>query len=506
MPINGREVDWPTFAITLVILLTACIPLAAAPEWGTEIIDAIYSFITHNFGVLYLWSGVGTLIFLLALALGPYGRVKLGAADERPEFSGGSWASMLFCAGVATGLFYWSVIEWAYYIDAPPFGLAARSTEAIEWAATYGMFHWGLTGWALYCLPAVALSYSYFVRRVPILRLSAACRPLIGSHADGKAGKLIDLLFMVGLLGGAGTSLGLGTPMIAAGISRLTGIEISFGLKLSITLLCTLMFATSVFFGLKRGIKVLSNINSIAAFVILLFVLIAGPTLFILKMGTNSLGLMFSNLLRMHTWADPVAESGFVERWTVFYWAWWIALAPFMGLFVARISRGRTLRQVILGMLGFGSLGCWLYYIILGNYALHLQLSGALPVTEILRNGSAPEAIAAVMASLPLGWIVLALFCLVSMIFLATTYDSASYTLALNASRRLEIGKDPARWHRMFWAFSLGLLPMTLMFIGGGLEALRTASLVASLPLLGVGVMMAVSLVKALREDRRPGS
>lgn len=500
MTFNGREVDWPMFAITLVILLIACVPLAMAPERGAEIINGVYSFVTQNFGVFLLWSSIGFLVFVLFLAFGRYGRVKLGEANEPPEFSEGSWASMVFCAGVASGLFYWATIEWAYYFDAPPFGLTPGSTEAIEWGATYGMFHWGISGWAIYSLPAVALGYSYFVRRRPVLRLSAACRPLIGDRADGKTGKLIDLLYMVGLLGGAGTSLGLGTPMIASGISRLSGVEVSFKLKLFIMFVCTLMFATSVYFGLKRGIKRLSNINTVGAFVILLFILVAGPTLFIFKMGTNSVGLMLSNLVRMHTWTDPTGNSGFVEKWTIFYWAWWIAYAPFMGLFVARISRGRTIRQVILGMLGYGSLGCWLYYIVLGNYALNLQLTDLLPVTEILKREGAPQAITAVIASLPAGRIVLAAFCVVSTIFLATTLDSASYTLASNASRRLEIGRDPARWHRLFWAFAVGLLPAALMLVGG-LKALQTASLVVSLPLLVVEVMMAVSLFKCLRED-----
>ncbi len=157
---NGRNIDWPVFVIAVVVLLAACVPLALAPVRGAAIIDAVYASLTHRFGVFYLWAGVASLIFLLTIAFSRYGRVHLGAPGERPEFSLRSWASMMFCAGVAAGLFYWGTIEWAYYIDAPPFGLPAGSTEAIEWAATYGMFHWGITGWAIYCLPAVALSYS----------------------------------------------------------------------------------------------------------------------------------------------------------------------------------------------------------------------------------------------------------------------------------------------------------------------------------------------------------
>lgn len=499
---GGPEIDRPIFGITLIVLLAMSIPLGLAPDRSSAIIDSLYDSLSRQFGVVYLWAGLAAFVFLVTLALGRFGRVRLGAPGEPPEFSSGSWASMMFCAGVASGLFYWGIIEWAYHIDAPPFGLEPGSAEAIEWAVTYGIFHWGPTGWAIYCVPAVALSYAYFVRRRPYLRTSAACHALLGARADGMAGRLIDLLFMVGLLGGAGTSLGLGTPLVTAGIGRLTGLHDSFALKAAIIVVCTLLFGVSVYIGLERGIKRLSNLNTIAAFVILAFILVAGPTLFILRMGTNSIGLLLTQFIRMNTWTDALGRSGFVESWTVFYWSWWIAFAPFMGIFVARISRGRTLREVIFGMLGYGSAGCAIFYVILGNYGLHLQLEGLLPVTEILREQGAPAAIAAILSSLPFGRLALGSFCLVAVVFLATTYDSASYTLASSATRRLPIGGHPARWHRLFWAFALGILPVSLMFIGG-LKALQTASLVVSLPLLVVMVMMAVSLLRSLHEDER---
>ncbi len=499
---RASEIDRPIFWITLIMLLAISIPLAFAPEQGSTIIDGLYDALTHHFGVVYLWAGLAAFIFLVTLALGRHGRIRLGAPDEPPEFSTGSWTSMMFCAGIAAGLFYWGAIEWAHHFDAPPFGLEPGSEQAIEWAATYGIFHWGPTGWAIYCLPAVALSYAYFVRRRPYLRTSAACHGLLGAHADGVPGRLIDLLFMVGLLGGAGTSLGLATPLVTAGIGHLTGLPDTFGLKAAIILVSTLLFAISVYFGLERGIKRLSNLNTIAAFVILAFILIAGPTLFILRMGTNSVGLVLTHFIRMNTWTDAVGRSGFVENWTVFYWSWWIAFAPFMGIFVARISRGRTLRELIFGMIGYGSAGCTIFYVILGNYGLHLQIEGLLPVTEILRERGAPAAIVEILSSLPLGRLVLGAFCLVAIVFLATTYDSASYALASSASRRLPIGGHPARWHRLFWACALGILPVALMFVGG-LKALQTASLVVSLPLLIVGVVMAVSLVRSLHEDER---
>ena len=235
---------------------------------------------------------------------------------------------------------------------------------------------------------------------------------------------------------------------------------------------------------------------------LLLFVLLAGPTLFILKMATNSAGLCSHRFVRMATWTEPLGDTRFVEDWTVFYWAWYIAAAPFFGIFFARISEGRTLRQLVLGMLGWGSLGCAVYYAILGNYALHLELEGIVPVTAVLAEQGPPAAIAAVFASLPLGGVVLALFCVASLVFLATTYDSAAYSLASGASTALGHDQEPARWHRLFWAFALALLPLALMRIGG-LDPMRTASLVSSLPLAALYVVMAVSLVRGLSDDQR---
>ena len=219
-------------------------------------------------------------------------------------------------------------------------------------------------------------------------------------------------------------------------------------------------------------------------------------------MGTNSIGLVLQNYLKMNTWTDPIANTGFVETWTIFYWAWWIALGPFVGMFVTKISRGRSIRQLILGVVGFGSLGCTVYFVVLGNYALHLQLNHLLPVIDILNDPERGHAtvVISVILSLPLGTWVLPLFGGICIIFMATTYDSAAYTLASAATSQLESGEHPARWHRVFWAFALGILPITLLFLGG-LESLQTAAVVVSFPLIFVGVLMSMSLVRSLRQD-----
>jgi len=498
---NKHQLDWPSFSASIAVIVLVCIPLLLFPEIGGEFLTGMYGRVTSHFGFLYLLTGMATLIFLMWLALGPYGKVRLAAGDEAPEFSTLSWTAMLFCAGVGAGLMYWAPIEWGYYYDAPPFGVEPRSAEAAEWAATYGIFHWGPTAWAIYCLPTVAIAYPYYVKKISFLRLSTSCHYFFGGEQETRSERLIDWLFMIGLLGGAGTSLGFSTPMIAACVARITGIETSFTMELAVVIVSVIMFATSVWLGLKKGIKRLSDFNMWLAFALLAFVLITGPTVFLLKTSVNSVGLMLQNFVRMNSWTDAFTGSGFVENWTVFYWAWWIAYAPFVGLFVTRISRGRTLRQVIFGMIGYGSLGAALFYMIFGNYGLSLELSEAVPVTRIMVEQNGSEAIVSILDQLPAAWMIVTIYALIALIFSATTYDSASYILASVATRRLPAGEDPDRWHRVFWALALAVLPLTLMFLGG-LKVVQSATLIVSLPLIVVGGMMSVSLVKQLREDR----
>lgn len=497
---NKQDIDWPAFSSAIAVILLACIPLMLFPGSGGELLVSLYGKVTRNFGFLYLLSGLAVLVFLLALALGPYGKVRLASGDEEPEFSTLSWTAMLFCAGVGAGLMYWAPIEWGYYFDAPPFGVEARSAAAAEWASSYGIFHWGPTAWAIYCLPTVAIAYPYYAKKIAFLRLSTSCHYFFGGEQETRSERLIDWLFMIGLLGGAGTSLGFSTPMIAACVAHVTGIENGFGLELGIVAVSVAMFATSVWMGLKKGIKRLSDLNMWLAFALLAFVLLAGPTVFLLKASMNSIGLVAQNFIRMNSWTDAFTDSGFVENWTIFYWAWWIAYAPFVGLFVTRISRGRTLRQVIFGMTGYGTLGAGLFYMIFGNYGLSLELAGAVDVTTIMTEQDGSAAVVAILGQLPAAGAVISVFALIALIFSATTYDSASYILASAATRNLPAGEDPQRWNRVFWALALAVLPLTLMFIGG-LKVIQSATLIVSLPLIFVGVLMSVSLMKQLKLD-----
>jgi BCCT family betaine/carnitine transporter len=492
------KTDWPSFIATIAMILIVCIPLFYLGDSAAPYLQRVYDFISDQFGILYLLAAVATVGFLLWLAFSRFGDVRLG--EDEVEFSQMSWIAMLFCAGIGAGLMYWCVIEWTYYFEAPPFGVEARSTEAAEWASTYGLFHWGVTAWAFYCLPAIAIAYPYYNRKLDILRFSVSCNWFLKGKEHGPVARMIDFLFMVALIAGAGTGLGFSTPMIAECLTWLFGVEHTYELEVWVMAVCVSLFVFSVWLGLQKGIKRLSDINLFLALGLLLFILLAGPTLFLVKTSLNGLGLMTQNFVRMNFWTDPFTRSGFVEDWTIFYWAWWVAFAPYVGLFITRISRGRTIKQVIKGMLFYGSLGCWVFYMIIGNFSMFQQLNGHVDVLGVMNTVGAPAAIVATLESAPLAPAVIAVFTLMSIIFAATTYDSASYTLASSATLHLSAGEDPARWHRVFWAFALAVLPITLLFVGG-LETIKVMLLITSTPILVVGVFMSYSLVKSLQHD-----
>ena len=499
---DQKQIDWPSFAAAVTFILVVCLPLAIFPDIAGDKLELTYNYIASEFGILYLLASVGTIGFLAWLAVSRFGNIRLG--DDDIEFSQMSWIAMLFCAGIGAGLMYWCVVEWTYYYDAPPFGVESRSAEAAEWASTYGLFHWGFTAWAFYCLPALAIAYPYYNKKLDVLRFSVSCHWFLKNKQHGPLARLIDFLFMVAMIAGAATGLGYSAPMIAACIAWLFEFETSYSLQVGVMALCVSLFVFSVWLGLQKGIKNLSDLNLILAIGLLLFILFVGPTVFLVKTSLNGLGMMTQNFVRMNFWTDPFTESGFVESWTIFYWAWWVAFAPYVGLFITRISRGRTIRQVISGMLIFGSLGCWVFYMIIGNYGLFLQLSETVDIMAVMNSGVAgagDSAIVATLESLPLAPVAISVFALMSIIFAATTYDSASYTLASSATRHLVAGDDPARWHRVFWAFALAVMPITLMWVGGGLRTMQVMLLIASLPILVVGVFMSYSLVKTLQED-----
>ena len=482
-------------------------PLFIAPTTTNQYLNSAYDLIASNIGGAYLIMGLLTLIFLLLLAFSKYGEIRLGNDHEKPEYGTFGWSSMLFCCGIGASLVLYGSTEWVDYYLRPPFGAIPGSKEAISWASSYGMFHWGITGWAIYCFPAVAIGYNYHVRGATSLKASTGCEAIFDKSENSHFAKLIDLIYMIALVGVLGAGLGLTSPVVSATITEFFVIEQSLIVTISCLLLCLVIYSISTYFGLEKGIQKLSKFCAYLAFIVLIYILIFGPTSYIINSSIQSVLFMGENFMRMSMGPPPFGESEFSKAWTIFMWAWFFGLGPFVGIFIARISRGRTIRTMILGSLGFGTMGTSLFFMIMGNNAIYLEINGIMPIIDIWTNESPAVMVSRSISGMILGaWILplVGIFCLV---FMATTFDSGAYTLASSATKRMKAGENPEVWNRIFWAFFIALLPFAIL-IGvtdspdlQGIDKLKpfqTIIVLISPPLLIVYIIMAAGLVKSL--------
>ncbi|MCG8471350.1 MAG: BCCT family transporter, partial [Desulfobacterales bacterium] len=468
------------FFSALVVTLVTCIPIVMFQDKALTVLTNIRKFFTGPLGWTFMLFAVGAVIFFLWLIFGPYRHVRMGGQDTKPEFGNISWIAMLFCCGIGTGLIYWSFIEPIYYMQGPPFGLEAGSKAAQEWAACYGIFHWGFVPWALTAVFGVPIAYAYYQRKTKRLSIGAAFE----GHVKSDGFKIfVDLLIMFAILGNVVTVLGLGTPMLSATIAKFAGLETSLTLDTVVVGIWTVMFCCSCYFGLDKGIKRLSNFNLVLAFVLMTSVLLMGPTSWILNTFVNSLGLIFQNVIRMSLWTDTASQSGWPQGWTIFFWAWWLGASPFVSVFLAKISKGRTLREMAVAVLVWGPLGCGVFFAVFGGYSLHIEIFGETSMTAMMAASGPAKTIASLIAALPMGKLMLPLFIMLMFIFCATTLDSASYVLATVSTKELPMDKEPARWNRMFWSVINGVAAISLMFIGG-LKPLQAVAVLTSFPLL----------------------
>ncbi|MFA9394548.1 MAG: BCCT family transporter [Halodesulfovibrio sp.] len=491
--ISNRTICQICFFGAFSLIIASCFPLLVFPKKGELIINNLFDFVTVEMGWLYMLAALGAFGIILWFAFGPLSQKRLGDTIEYSTFS---WIGMLFCAGVGAGIMFGGSIDWAYYMAFPMQGEPAGTWKAAEWGCAYGMFHWGPICWSIYAILAVPIGYSYYVKNVPILNISQTCKGILGKRVYSWPGKVIDILFMAGLIAGSATALGLGIPIVAAGVVSVTGIEHSFGLEVAILVVITLIFSTTSCLGLKKGLSRLSDFNVYIALGLMLFVFIAGPTVFLTDMAISSVGLLVSEFFRMATWMDPVGHEGFTQAWTIFYYAWFVAYAPFMSLFIAKISRGRTVRQVVLGPVIAASSGCAMFYLIFGNFGLHLQLTGQLDAISMVQEMKGATVIMAIADFLPFASFYKTMFALVTAISMATTFDAVSFALAATTTTMLKPDQEPARWNRLFWAVSLSILPIGIMLIDGPLSVLQTASIVVGLPVLGIVALGLASFFK----------
>ena len=502
------KIDKPLFISTFLVLMAVSIPIIMNPDAAMEVVNTIRNFILYKLGIYYVWFGFFTVIFCLYISFSKYGRIKLGDPETKPEYSTFSWAAMLFCGGIGGTVMYWGAIEWIYYFDGyTPLHITPGSPQAYEMAAAMGPYHLGGIAWTIYIVCGVACAYIIYVRKSKVFRISEACRGVLGNKVDGIVGKIIDVGFMFGLIGAAATAFGLQTPFIARLINNITGIPDGTPLRITILLGVAVIFGTTSFMGISKGMKRISDANVVLAICILLFVLFSGSAVYTLKMATTSLGIITENFVTMSSWMDPQGVSGeFPEWWTVFYWAWAAMYAPFYGLFFAKISKGRTMKQMILGSVGFGSLGCFTVFQILGGYGMYMNSTGVIDVVKMQAEFGDAQTIVGILSTLPGSTVILALVLVVIVLFSATTYDATSGVLAAVSQHELDENGESKPWLRLLWAGMLVMLPAGFIISGSQLGPLQTITIIFALPVTFICIITVFSFFKMVKADLEAGT
>lgn len=477
----------PFVTLVFVALLAVFIGLTLSlPEQAESVFDGALGFITSNIGWFLILVSTVFVVAVLYFAVSRFGNIRLGGKNALPEFSNWGWYAMLLSAGMGIGLMFWSVAEPVTHLHTPPpiFGsLEPGSPEAAQSAVVTTFFHWGLHPWAIYALVGLGLAFFAFNKGLP-LTIRSIFYPLVGDRIYGLWGHVIDVLSVMATMMGLATSLGLGVTQVNAGLNYLFGIELSTGMQVVLILAITGIATGSIVLGLDRGIKRLSQLNMIIAGIFLVAVLVLGPTVYILSGFTQGIGAYLGQLLEMSLWAEVFSGSDWQGAWTVFYWAWWISWSPFVGMFIARISKGRTIREFVFGVLLFPTIVSFLWMAVFGGSGLFFETNG---MADIISRIQTDESLAlfAMLENLPLSSVMFVIGIVLVVVFFVTSSDSGS--LVVNHLTSAGTLKAPAR-QRVFWALLEGLVAITLL-VGGGLVALRTAASISE----GVGLRQGLS-------------
>lgn len=491
---------WPT----ILIFAAVSVGLFVGGDTLFTVLSSLLQTLTTHLGWVYLWIYIINFIFLGWLAFSKYGSIKFGAPDEKPEYSNFSWTCMVFTTGIDASIMIMSLFEPIQYVSAPPFGLEPFSAEAYDYAHMYGQFHWGPSAWTMYIPATIAIAYTLFVKRTDTTRISNACVPASGwLERHLWARHLLDVIIVFGIMGGIGASIGLEIPVISRIFHQLTGVADTLGLKFIMLAALLVLFGSCVYLGLEKGMKWLSSATVYITLGFLVVTLLWGPTSYLIDAETNSIGLLASNFVRMSTYTDPHLASGFPQNWTIFYWGWWLAYMPVMGLFVARISRGRTIRQVICGQVLWGSVGCMTVFGIMGGYALYVQRTGIVDLAGILATEGQEAAITALLSTLPLPQLMLVVYLISCFVFLATTISSSAYILSSMTSKKLSGYENPARWNRLLWSVVFMLFSAGIMVVGG-METIKLVCVLAGFPLIAVVLLLMRSIRRMVKTHADP--
>jgi glycine betaine transporter len=494
--VGPPRTDHTVFGVSLGLVAVFVLWGVFASENLGSTVGTVFSTVIANTGWVFVMASTGFVLLATVLAVSRYGRIRLGKDDDRPEFSTGSWVAMLFAAGMGIGLVFWGVAEPLYHLADAPLGLAEGGTpEAARLGLQYTVFHWGLHPWAMYAIIGMALAYGVFRKGRPSL-VSSAVVPLVGEHRTGIR-RTVDILAIFTTVFGAATSLGLGALQINSGLATTYGIPQNNGVALAVIAGLALLYVLSAVSGVHKGIKLVSNLNVVLAAMLAAFIFVLGPTTHIFNTITDTTGDYLAGLPSMSLASGAWGGQEWLSGWTLFYWAWWISWTPFVGTFIARISRGRTIRQFVAFVMIIPTLVSIVWFGVLGGTATRFQLTGQADLSQSLADNGAEGALFALLGEFPLATLTAVLVMVLITLFFVSSADSASMVLGMLSQRG---ATSPSRSMVILWGVSIAGVAMALT-LAGGLSAMQSATILVATVFVVVLIAICVNLVRELRRE-----
>jgi len=493
---KGR-IDWPITLVPFILIVGLAVYLFRFPEQANVVISQVRFFFGNTLGIYYLIIGLGVLIISIFLSFSKYGNIVLGEQNEKPKYSFFTWGSMMFTCGLAADILFYSFAEWVMYATNPH--IAKMGGSITEWAGVFPLFHWSFIPWAFYLVLAVAFGFMLHCRKRDKQRYSEACLPVIGEkHAHGILGRVIDLFALFALMAGTATTFSVATPLMAEIIVVLFGIQISRTVVTIVILLVTcVVYTYAVLHGFK-GISFLAKLCIYLFFGLQIMVLFfGGEGRFIIENGLQSFGKMIQNFIELSTYTDPARTNNFPQDWTIYYWAYWMVWCIAAPFFIGNISKGRTIKQTILGGYVFGVGSTISSFVILGNYSLGLQAKGEADFIAMYeKSGDLYELIISIMKTMPASTCILVLTTVCMIAFYATSFDSIAYTAACYSYRKLGENEKPHTAITLLWCLLLIVLPIALVFSESSMNNIQSVSIISAFPIGIIMVLMIWSFIK----------
>lgn len=496
---DHKQIDWMITLVPFALIMGLAVFLFIFPEQSNAVIGQVRFFFGDTMGLYYLVIGLAVLIISVWLLFSKYGDIVLGEPNEKPKYSFFAWGSMMFTCGLAADILFYSFAEWVMYATNPHI---AELGSIADWAGVFPLFHWSFIPWAFYLVLAVAFAFMLHVRKRNRQRYSEACRPVIGRHADGVLGRVIDLFALFALLAGTATTFSVATPLMAGIIVQLLNIEVSrTAVTIIILLITCVVYTYAVLHGFK-GISFLAKLCIYLFFGLLFLVLlIGGQGRFIIENGFQSLGKMFQNFIELSTYTDPGRTSNFPQDWTIYYWAYWMVWCIAAPFFIGNISRGRTVRQTIIGGYIFGVGSTIVSFIILGNYSLGMQISGAADfIAQYEASGDLYALILNIIQTMPCAELILVLTLLCMIAFYATSFDSIAYTAACYSYKKLRENEHPHMVITLLWCILLIVLPIALVFSESSMSNIQSVSIISAFP---IGIIMIIMIWSFIKDAKK---